>query len=61
MHEPAFSERHDIFRALVELQDRGVGVNHSRQIVCRRFGVEEWVVAEVEQEGIEEDWPPLDG
>jgi hypothetical protein len=59
MSEPALSERQEIFRSLVELQDRGVAVPQSRKIVCRRFGVEEWVVAEVEQEGIEEDWPPL--
>jgi hypothetical protein len=56
----SLTERQEVFRALVELQDRGVGVVQSRKVIARRFGLEPYLLAEIEEEGLEEDWP-LDG
>ncbi|QEL17714.1 hypothetical protein [Limnoglobus roseus] len=48
-----------IFAALVTAQDAGASVAESRQHVAERFGVTTERVREVEQEGIEKQWPPL--
>jgi hypothetical protein len=45
---------------VVEAQDKGSGVAESRELVARRFGVTEAAVKRVEQEGIDEQWPPLE-
>src|SRR4051812_27723291 len=52
-------ERMEVFRALVEAQDRGAAVAQSRAAVAERFGVSEQQVREVEREGMEGQWPPL--
>jgi hypothetical protein len=51
--------RKAIFAALVALQDRQVPVAKSRQRVAEAFGVTYQLVAEVEREGLEKEWPPL--
>ena len=53
------SRRKEIFFALVETQDREVGVVRSRKIVADRFGVSEHQVKQIEQEGLDGEWPPL--
>jgi hypothetical protein len=51
--------RKAIFAALIELQDRRVPVATSRQKVAESFGVGLDLVAAVEQEGLDKEWPPL--
>jgi hypothetical protein len=51
--------RRDIFRALVEAQDRAVPVPQSRKLVAGQFGVSEAEVRRIEHEGLEAGWPPL--
>ena len=52
-------QRRAIFRALVEAQDAGAGVDASRAAVADQFGVGVEQVRVVEREGEEKDWPPL--
>jgi hypothetical protein len=61
MPEPALPEsrRKEIFQALVEAQDIGQSVAESRRVVAERFGVTEEHVRRIEQEGLDEGWPPL--
>ena len=51
--------RKDIFLALVEAQDRKMSPAASRKLVAWRFGVSEGQVREIEQEGLDKEWPPL--
>jgi hypothetical protein len=56
---PPEARRMEIFQALVETQDQEVGVAKSRQLVADRFGVSETQVKQIEQEGLDREWPPL--
>ncbi len=56
---PSEARRKEIFLALVETQDQDVGVVRSRQLVAQRFGVTEQQVRQIEQEGLDQEWPPL--
>jgi hypothetical protein len=62
-HNPAetMSEdrRRDIFRALVEAQDRGLTVQQSREHVAQHYRVSVRDVVAIEQEGGDNGWPPL--
>jgi hypothetical protein len=49
----------EIFRALVDAQDQQVSVLQSRAIIAKRFGVNARQLKSIEQEGIDNDWPPL--
>jgi len=51
--------RREVFRALVEEQDRAASVLQSRADVARRFAITVEDVREIEREGIEKAWPPL--
>ena len=51
--------RREIFLALVEAQDRGLGVAESRKATAERFRVSEKQVREIEREGLDNRWPPL--
>ena len=51
--------RREIFAALVAAQDEGVPVARSRDQVAQRFGVTRDVVAQIEREGMDNEWPPL--
>jgi hypothetical protein len=54
-------ERQDIFRALVTTQDMGLmSVPQSRQHVSKQFDISEEQLREIEDEGLENQWPPLD-
>jgi hypothetical protein len=61
MSESAFPEdrRREIFRALVEAQDKGAPVASSRKAVAEQFGIRESQVRHIENEGLEKEWPPL--
>jgi hypothetical protein len=52
-------QRMELFRALVEAQDQELGTVRSRQIIAERFGVTEKDVRRIEEEGLQEEWPPL--
>jgi hypothetical protein len=51
--------RMEVFRALVEAQDQELGTVRSRQLVADRFGVTENEVRRIEEEGLQQEWPPL--
>jgi hypothetical protein len=53
------SLRKEIFLALVEAQDQGMSPAASRKVVAGRFGVSEDQVRKIEQEGLDNEWPPL--
>ncbi len=52
-------QRREVFRALVEAQDRRMTVPQSRKAVAAQFGVSEQQVRRIEQEGLNGSWPPL--
>ena len=53
--------RKEIFQALVEFQDQNpeMKVPESRKFVADKFGVSESQVRQIEQEGLDREWPPL--
>ncbi len=51
--------RREIFRALVEAQDRRMSVAGSRSVVAEQFAVETRQIIEIEREGLDQQWPPL--
>ncbi|OAI48371.1 hypothetical protein AYO44_07290 [Planctomycetaceae bacterium SCGC AG-212-F19] len=53
-------QRKEIFENLVATQDTGVlSVAQSRQAVTKRFGITETQLRQIEEEGLEHEWPPL--
>jgi hypothetical protein len=56
---PSEATRREIFQALVETQDQDVGVARSRKLIADRFGVSETQVKQIEEEGLDQEWPPL--
>ena len=52
--------RKEIFFALVDAQDHEIDVANSRTLMVQRFGVSENQVRQIEREGIENQWPPLE-
>jgi hypothetical protein len=57
---PSLEERMVMFLALVEAQDNRMTVAQSRKAVAERFGVSEKLVRQIEQEGLDATWPPLE-
>ncbi|MBY0524482.1 MAG: hypothetical protein K2R98_13835 [Gemmataceae bacterium] len=54
-------ERKDIFQALVTAQDSGgISVPESRQQVTRDYEITDAQLRQIEEEGLEKEWPPLD-
>ncbi|HJZ59040.1 MAG TPA: hypothetical protein VKE74_29115 [Gemmataceae bacterium] len=53
--------RRVLFEALVSAQDEGLSVAASRELVAGRYSVTVEQVRAVEQEGLRQGWPPLDG
>ncbi len=51
--------RKEIFLAVVEAQDSGMGVAASRAAMGERFGVSEDEVRDIEREGLDQKWPPF--
>jgi hypothetical protein len=53
-------ERKDIFRSLVSTQDTGlISVPESVQQVSKQFEITETQLRQIQEEGIEKEWPPL--
>jgi hypothetical protein len=57
--QPPEPRRKEIFQALVEAQDQEMTVAQSRKFIAERFGVSENQLREIEQEGLDQQWPPL--
>jgi hypothetical protein len=53
--------RKEIFSALVESQDQEMPVAESRREIARRFGISDEELRAIEREGLDNDWPPLEG
>ena len=54
------NRRKEIFFALVDAQDHELDVAQSRRLIVQRFGVSESQVRQIEREGMEKQWPPLE-
>jgi hypothetical protein len=52
-------QKQEIFHALVTTQDVVSNVPRSRQLVSERFEITDKQLREIEDEGIENEWPPL--
>jgi hypothetical protein len=60
-NEPLSEDRRkEVFLALVTAQDQEMAVAKSRSLIVERFGLSEGQVRQIEREGIERQWPPLD-
>jgi hypothetical protein len=55
----SLDRRKEIFLALVEAQDEPMTVAQSRETIAKQFGVTEKQIREIEQEGLDHEWPPL--
>jgi hypothetical protein len=54
-------QRKEIFRALVTIQDEGImSVGDSFRHVIKEFEITEAQLRQIQDEGIEKEWPPLD-
>jgi hypothetical protein len=52
-------QRREIFMDLVMTQDVVPNVPRSRQIVTEKFDITEAQLRQIEEEGLEKEWPPL--
>jgi hypothetical protein len=52
-------QRRDIFRDLVLTQDRGTGVRKSYQVITEQHEITDAQLRQIEDEGLEKEWPPL--
>lgn len=55
----SLQQRRDIFRDLVATQDSGVAVRQSYQVITERFEITDAQLRQIEEEGLEKEWPPL--
>ncbi len=53
-------QRREIFRALVTTQDIVHDVPKSKEIVSKKYGITPAQLKQIEDEGIERQWPPLE-
>jgi hypothetical protein len=60
-HQESIAEdrRKEVFAALVEAQDQAMSVAQSRKLVAERFQLTEADVRQIEREGMDQQWPPL--
>jgi hypothetical protein len=54
------ADRRAIFLALVEAQDVGDNVLQSRKAIAGRFKISQQLVCQIETEGLDAGWPPLE-
>jgi hypothetical protein len=52
-------QRREIFHQLVMTQDVVPNVPRSRQIVTEKFDITEAQLRQIEEEGLDKEWPPL--
>jgi hypothetical protein len=54
-------QRREIFLALVRIQDEGtMTVGESLQHIMKEYAISESQLKQIEEEGIDKEWPPLD-
>ena len=54
-------QRKDIFSALVAAQDTGeMTIRQSLEKIAKDFEITEAQLRQIEEEGVEKEWPPLD-
>ena len=54
-------QKKEIFKALVVIQDQGdLSVTDSKKRIMEQFHVTENQLKQIQDEGIEKEWPPLD-
>ena len=54
-------QRKEIFHTLVSTQDLGImSVAQSRQQITKQYEISEAQLRQIEDEGLEKEWPPLD-
>jgi hypothetical protein len=51
--------RMSMFRLLVVCQDYGMSVPEAREMIGRRYGLDDGQVRGLEREGLDALWPPL--
>jgi len=59
VEELSVGRRRELFVALVAAQDEGLSVRESKEVIARRFEVGAGTVGEVEEEGLDGNWPPF--
>jgi hypothetical protein len=53
-------QRREIFKALVNTQDQApMNVRKSYETITEQFGITDAQLRQIEDEGIEKEWPPL--
>jgi hypothetical protein len=53
-------QRQEVFHALVTTQDLGLmSVGESRQHIEKQFEISDTQLKQIEEEGLENEWPPL--
>jgi hypothetical protein len=52
-------QRREIFHALVMTQDMVANVPRSKQIITEKFDITEAQLRQIEEEGLDKEWPPL--
>jgi hypothetical protein len=53
-------QRQEVFHALVTTQDLGLmSVGESRQHIEKQFEISDAQLKQIEEEGLENEWPPL--
>ncbi len=53
-------QRKEIFYSLVATQDQGtMTVSDSRQFVIKQFKISDVQLRQIEEEGLDKEWPPL--
>ena len=57
---PNEDRRRAIFAALVEAQGQSRSLHEAKQQVLAQFGVTWAIVEQIEREGMDKEWPPLD-
>lgn len=56
----SLEERMEIFHALVTMQDVVSNVAQSRKTVAKKYDISESQLRQIEDEGIDQQWPPLE-
>lgn len=52
-------QRKEVFLALVNLQDQMPNVRKSYEMITEQFGISDQQLRQIENEGVENEWPPL--
>ena len=52
-------QRQEIFHALVTTQDAGGNVRKSYQLITEKYEITDAQLRQIEDEGIDKEWPPL--